>query len=368
LIAMYDETHNHCSHLGRERLMELGKVTSQIYEWLKCNLDRKPRRLKALPVKLVEQTVAVILRYPHWGGKKGRVFMLYQRVALVAEKAYQWIKVAVMWCIQSEIRSRHLLPKHQEHTHKPPALVGDVWSADFTHVQVAGVVVYLSVVRDNKSLYTLGSEASLGAGKELVLSPLRQALASTDGKGPKEFQLTDRGAQYRSRDYEKALDDAGITHVLVPPREPWYNGVCENGMKTLKQHFYRLWYARPDRPALSNRKEILQRAKACLGQVIKELNDEIPCPSLQGVTPHDVFAGTAETRREQTRAFEAEEKIRIKEKESETESIDRKNVPKLVRQLVHATDIKNDELVVLSLLLGGKPMRWLNRGCPEGVG
>jgi transposase InsO family protein len=365
---MYRKTQADCPHLGRERLMALSELTSQIYEWLKGNVERKPRRLKALALKVVEQTVQVILDYPSLGGKKGRCYLLYHAMAVVAEHTYQTIKVAVMWCIRAEIRARHLLPKRQEYTHRPPAEVGDVWSADFTHVELFGVIVHLATVRDNKSLYLLGHKASLGAGTELVLAPLRQALALTDGKGPKQFHLTDRGSQYRSEDYGRALQKAGIKHVLVPPGEPWFNGVTENGNRTLKQVFYRRFYAQQDRPTPINRREILKRAEACLAQVVQELNTKLPCPSLKGVTPQDVFLGAAQARREQNRCFEEKEKIRIKEKQSDADCVARKDVPRIVRGLIHASDIPRDELVVLSLLLGGKPMRWLNRVCPEGVG
>jgi hypothetical protein len=159
---MYDMTQAHCRHLGRERLMELARLTSQLYEWMKGNAERKPRRLKALSLKAVKQTVQVILDYPHLGGKKGRCFMIYHRMAVVAEHTYQWIKVAVMWRIRAEIRARHILPKRQDYTHTPPAAVGDVWSADFTHVELSGVVVHLATVRDNKSLSILGHQASAG--------------------------------------------------------------------------------------------------------------------------------------------------------------------------------------------------------------
>jgi transposase InsO family protein len=348
--------------------MELAQLTSQLYEWMKGNVDRKPRKLKALDISTVQQTVEVILDYPHLGGKKGRCFMIYHRMAVVAEHTYQWIKVAVMWCVQAEIRARHILPKRQDYTHSPPAAVGDVWSADFTHVELSGVIVHLATVRDNKSLYILGHKASLGAGTELVLCPLRQALVLTDGKGPNEFHLSDRGSQYCSREYETALEDKGIEHVLIPPGEPWFNGVMENGNKTLKHHFYRLWFSQKDRPDPSNRQEILKRAEACLAQAVHQLNCQVPCPSLMGVTPEDVFLGRAQARRQQNRAFEEKEKIRIKEKQDDPDSVNRRDVPKVVRGIIPTSEIPRDELVVLSLLLGGKPMRWLNRVCPEGVG
>ena len=311
---MYREEKTLCVHLRRERIMELSEiVTSQIYEWLKGPEDRKPREHKKLPVRIVEQAVRVIVRYPHWGGKKGAAFMLYHSMAVIAEKVYHWVKVAVIWALQREIRSRHLLPAPPAHSHQAPAAPDEIWSADFTHARVEGVVIFLSAVRDNRSLYVLGHEASLGAGVELVLSPLRQALAHSDGKGPTEFHLTDRGSQYTCTVYEQALEQAGIKHRVIPPGKPWFNGVAENGMGTIKKHFYRLWYAQKDRPdAPVDKRDVLRRARTCLAQAIEELNTEIPCPSLAGVTPQDVHCGSAAAKREEIRAFRDGGKLKFK--------------------------------------------------------
>jgi transposase InsO family protein len=352
--------------------MELsGEVTSRIYEWFKGVDERKPRERKRLPVRLVEQAIGVIVRYPHWGGKKGAAYMLYHGIAVIAEKVYQWVKVAVVWAIENAIRARKLLPAPQGYSHEVPAAPGEIWSADFTHVRVEGAVLFLSAVRDNLSLKFLGCEASLGAGVELVLSPLRQALAESNGEPPTEFHITDRGTQYTCGVYDRALEQAGITHRLIPPGKPWANGTAENGMGELKRLFYRRWYAQRDREEVAaDRPELLRRARRCLAHLIGELNTEIPCPSLKGVTPEDVHSGTADARRQAIGDFKERERLRIKEKGGLDDelTIHRKEVPKLVRQYLDAGNMPDDEVLVVSLLLKGKPLRFVNRVCPRGVG
>ena len=374
---MYDGEKTSCTHLSGERVMELSEVvTSQIYQWMNGPAERKPRIKKKVSVEVVEKAVQVILDYPHWGGKKGRIYMLYHRMALIAEKVYQWVKVAVGWCISGEMKERKLLPEKSSYSHQAPLQVGDVWSADFTDVRVEGVIFYISAVRDDRSLFFLGHEASLGAGQELVLSPLRQSLALTEGKGPKEFLITDRGSQYRCDGYEVALEQAGIKHRLIPPGEPWFNGVAENGMKTLKYHFYRRWYGKQQSqqdseetagPASQNKQELLHQVRACVKDVIEELNAVIPCPSLGGVTPQDVHLGIAQEKLSQIRSYMEQEKERIKEEHTTDVGIDRRDVPKLVRKLIDFSAIPADELVILSLLIRGIPLHLFNRFSPGGV-
>jgi transposase InsO family protein len=369
-----------CEHVTANKVMELSEiVSSQIYQWLKGHVDRKPRERKKLSLKIVKQTVEVILRYPHLGGKKGSMYMLYHEIALIAEKAYQYIKVAVRWCLFNEMKHRKLLSTRQSYDHYQPSGVGEVWSADFTIIVVEGVTFYASVVRENYSLFYLGHAVTLGAGSaQLVSKPVRQALTLMDGKGPEKFLVTDRGSQYLCEGFEELLRELDVPHKLIPPGEPWYNGVAENGMNTIKLHFYRRWYGhwmdkvhevwRKSSPTERN-KLLLALVRACFFEVIQEINTCVPCPSLGGVTPEDVLRGRAFTKTAETKTYIEKEKIRMKGKEQqEDDMVDPKGVPKAVGKFINASEIHEVELRVLSMLFGGKPLRMIKHMLPSGVG
>jgi hypothetical protein len=102
--------------------------------------------------------------------------------------------------------------------------------------------------------------------------------------------------------------------------------------------------------------------------VAMSFNTHIPCPSLGGVTPEDVHVGRASEKKLRMETYRNQERIRMKEKTDPGELVDRKEVPKIVRDLVDVSRMPGDELSVLSLLLGGKPVRLFNPFRPEGVG
>jgi putative transposase len=72
-----------------------------------------------------------------------------------------------------------------------------LWVADITYIRLADAFVYLAVILDAFSRRVIGWELDRSLTTELVLSALRQALASR-AAGPDIVYHSDRGVQYCS--------------------------------------------------------------------------------------------------------------------------------------------------------------------------
>lgn len=108
------------------------------------------------------------------------------------------------------------------------------WSADISYVWTSEGWLYLGVVLDLFSRRIVGW--SMGARMErcLVLSALDMAIS---GRRPAPGLLchSDRGSQYASHDYQKALSDAGIVCSMSRKGNCWDNAPVESFFATLKR-------------------------------------------------------------------------------------------------------------------------------------
>jgi len=66
---------------------------SQLYRWRRGkHLERKARECKVVIEATVENAAAVVVRSPHFGGRKGQAFMLYHGPGFIGMRAYDRIK------------------------------------------------------------------------------------------------------------------------------------------------------------------------------------------------------------------------------------------------------------------------------------
>ena len=77
--------------------------------------------------------------------------------------------------------------------------------------------------------------------KELVIKALEMALAQRQ-TGPGFIFHSDRGSQYASKDYRKALSAAGITQSMSRKGDCWDNAVAESFFATFKRELVRKCY------------------------------------------------------------------------------------------------------------------------------
>ena len=107
------------------------------------------------------------------------------------------------------------------------------WATDITYVATLEGWLYLAVILDLFSRRVVGYAMSERIDRKLVLEALGNALVQRPGARDLVHH-SDRGSQYASHDYRKALDQAGITCSMSRRGDCWDNAVAESFFGTLK--------------------------------------------------------------------------------------------------------------------------------------
>lgn len=107
-----------------------------------------------------------------------------------------------------------------------------VWVADFTYIQIATGFCYLTATLDACSRKVVGYAISRRIETPLALAALRSAIESRR-PSPGCIHHTDRGSQYASDTYRRALREAGLRGYMSSPANPYHNAQAESFLKTL---------------------------------------------------------------------------------------------------------------------------------------
>lgn len=108
-----------------------------------------------------------------------------------------------------------------------------VWVADFTYIRIAVGFCYLAVILDACSRKVVGYGLSKRLDTPLALAALHSAIENR--KPPHGcIHHTDRGCQYASETYRRALEVAGLQGSMSAVGNPYHNAQAESFMKTLK--------------------------------------------------------------------------------------------------------------------------------------
>lgn len=283
---------------------------SQLYCWRQGEqLERKEREHKVVAEATVANAAAVVVRFPHLGGRKGQAYMLYHELGYVGMRAYDRIRWNVKRVLVQAVSERKLLPGREFYEHVRAEKVGEIWAEDFTEVTVERRTFKAALLLDTYDSYYLGWAVDCRATAALVRRPVDQALEKAGGKGPEKFLLSDNGSQYISAAHARLLTSAEIVQRRIPACVPQYNGCVEGGMRDVKSVFYNVWERRV-RERADEGKTLLERVEAALGETVLLMNEEIPRPSLGGVTPADVHGGRQEVRRQQIQNYRDQESSR----------------------------------------------------------
>ena len=108
-----------------------------------------------------------------------------------------------------------------------------VWATDITYIWTQEGWLYLAVILDLFSRRVVGFAIKEQVTRELALEALGHAL----GRRHETRDLihhSDRGSQYASHDYRRALERAGITCSMSRRGNCWDNAVVESFFGTLK--------------------------------------------------------------------------------------------------------------------------------------
>jgi transposase InsO family protein len=337
---------------------------SQIYCWRQGEqLERKEREQKLMAEVAVANAAALIVKFPHLGGRKGQAYLLYHRLGFIGMRAYDAIKRNVKRLLAQAVSQRKLLPGREFYEHVRAEKVGEIWAEDFTEVTVEGRTFKAALLLDTYDSYYLGWAVDSRATAALVGQPVDQALEKTSGKGPEKFLLSDNGSQYISAAHERLLTSAEIVQRRIPACVPQYNGCIEGGMRELKSTFYNVWERRLAEGA-DKEKSLLERVEAAFAETVRLMNEEIPRPALGGVTPADVHAGRREAKRQEVEAY--------REKESR-----RRDIPpwtrsywEVLKSAVDMAHMTNGELLTKLAFFCSSPLRRIarrNRECAGGL-
>lgn len=109
-----------------------------------------------------------------------------------------------------------------------------VWVTDFTYIRIATGFVYLAAMLDACSRKVIGYAISRQLDTELALAALRAAMANRRPARGTCIHHSDRGCQYASVQYRKALADYGLIGSMSSRGNPYHNAQAESFMKTIK--------------------------------------------------------------------------------------------------------------------------------------
>ena len=354
-----------CSRLSGAEVMSLSRFSrSQLYCWRRGEqLERKERAGKVVAEAVVVQAAALVVRFPHFGGRKGQAFLLYHELGYIGMRAYDAIKGKVKRLLAQAVSERKLVPGREYYEHVRAEKAGEIWAEDFTEVTVEGTSFKAAVLLDTYDSYYLGWAVERRATAELVRRPVNQALEKEGGKGPEQFLLSDNGSQYISEAHERLLTSAEIVQRRIPACVPQYNGCVEGGMRELKSVFYNVWERR-EREGADEGKDLRERVEAAFGETIRLMNEEIPRPSLGGVTPADVHRGRQEAMRRQVENYRRQESSR-REVPPWT-----RNYWDVLKSAVNAAEMSSGELLTKLAFFCPNPLRKIarrHREWPGGV-
>lgn len=113
-----------------------------------------------------------------------------------------------------------------------PAGPDEVWVADITYVRTWQGWLYLAVVIDLFSRRVVGWSAAEHMRAELVIDALSKAAGHRNSEGV--VHHSDRGSQYASAGFRRALEGLGMKASMGRKGDCWDNAVAESFFATLK--------------------------------------------------------------------------------------------------------------------------------------
>jgi len=115
-----------------------------------------------------------------------------------------------------------------------PAKPDVVWVADITYIRIVAGFCYLAAILDACSRKVVGYAISRHIDSQLTLAALDAAVASRKPAPHTCIHHTDRGSQYASDEYRRALNNYKLIGSMSSRANPYHNAQAESFMKTLK--------------------------------------------------------------------------------------------------------------------------------------
>jgi putative transposase len=167
--------------------------------------------LRAVGIRCGQKRVARLMRVEGLRAKSGRRY----RVLTQSDHARP------VW---TNVLDRQFAPT-------PHAQPDAVWVADLTYVPTQEGWLYLAVLLDLATRQVVGWAVRPRLTEDLALAALEMALTHRGARGG--LHHSDRGAQYTSFTYQRALRTAGFTSSMSRRGDCWDNAVAESFFATL---------------------------------------------------------------------------------------------------------------------------------------
>jgi len=140
------------------------------------------------------------------------------------------------------VRPEHLIAKNLLDRQFEASAPNQRWVADFTYIWTAEGWLFLAAVIDLFSRRVVGWSMSSTMTAQLVIDALMMALWRR-GKPVSLMHHSDQGSQYTSEDFQRLLDDQGITCSMSKRGDCWDNAAMESFFSSLKiERIYRRKY------------------------------------------------------------------------------------------------------------------------------
>lgn len=207
------------------RARELGVSLRSLYY-----RPKKPDQDWQLKCRIEE----VLREYPSYGSRRIAIHLRLNRkrvkrvMNLFGIKAYR--RRGKKWKNTRNIRV--IYPNLLMTTY--PAYPNQIWTADFTHLNFQGKVVYIATVMDLFTRRIVGLSVYTTHAVQLVLSALMNAIHTNSR--PDIFH-SDNGSEYNSEIFIEALTNIGTLVSRSAPGCPWENGYQESFHSQFKVDF-----------------------------------------------------------------------------------------------------------------------------------
>jgi len=140
------------------------------------------------------------------------------------------------------VRPEHLIAKNLLDRQFEATGPNQRWVADFTYIWTAEGWLFLAAVIDLYSRRVIGWSMSPTMTAQLVIDALMMALWRR-GKPQSLLHHSDQGSQYTSEDFQRLLQDQGITCSMSKRGDCWDNAAMESFFSSLKiERVYRKKY------------------------------------------------------------------------------------------------------------------------------
>jgi putative transposase len=242
-------------HRGTWRVRELcealGVSRGGFYEWLKRPPSRRSRENDQLTVQIRTSfersdrtygSLRVVRDLHEWGFacSRNRVARLMQAAGLKARHKRRRLPT------DDGVRPEHSIAPNLLDRSFEATAPNQRWVADFTYIWTAEGWLYFAVVLDLFSRRIVGWSMSEQMTAQLVTDALVMALWRR-GKPQQLLHHSDQGSQYTSEQFQRLLNEQGVTCSMSRSGDVWDNSAMESFFGTLKkERVYRREYRTRD--------------------------------------------------------------------------------------------------------------------------